>query len=44
VIPSSGEGIDTNVVRSSEVLTLVEQLLNLYRSSKDFPLSSHTSG
>lgn len=34
---SSGETIDNTAGRGSEVLTLVEQLLNLYRSSKDFP-------
>lgn len=36
-VPSSGQTIDSESGRSSEVLTLVEQLLNLYRSSKDFP-------
>ncbi|MFA5966612.1 MAG: hypothetical protein WC804_21555 [Sphingomonas sp.] len=36
-VPSSGQSISQTAGRTSEVMTLVEQLLNLYRSSKDFP-------
>jgi len=40
-VPSSGRAVAAPAGRSSEVITLVQQLLNLYRTSKDFPATPY---
>ncbi len=37
VIPSSGADLNATAGRSSQVVTLVQQMLNLHRSAKDLP-------